>query len=828
MNISRVCMIGLIVIGGLAIWKYGNTAYNSARDYQTIGKLEVLATSSALWKDATIALSFERSVTQVSLSLEDPAPQAFLDLIQTQRDQADSLFNQAEESIQPLADLPTKQQFLELKSAALETVTQIRAEVDQMLSVRSADRDPKRTKNLPFELKKEIAELKSIANLMTIENVLTSNTAYALGALQNLAWEVREFGGRARTYYAIATLNGTAIPTEMISLIEADSSRAASAWSDIQKALLVADIDSSFRQKIDEAGAFYFNDYLNVIASLDQTMLDKSQNETITYPLTFDEFFATSNQALDGFVSLSRLAGEELRLYWDTRKAKSLRGLILDISAVIVSFALILAAMIFVSKRIAARIQYATSAIAEVANGNADQEVDSRSNDLSEIKDMTESLQKLIVGTRKAQDAMAALDDAEEREKERAEAEKDRQKLLETEAMAQKEKALAAERETQRLHAFEDFQHNMREVLGAASEGSFDQRMPTQSQDQGLADLAKIVNDVLSEMDQNISDIVTGIGELANGNLAIRLDGERQGVFLSMKNDFNAALEIVSSSMNTIMNSGESVTATSSELQSAASTMSTRAERDAMAVQKTSTAVDDMTRRIGQVVENAKAADEATQNIQRRANKTREIADTTEASMDNMHKASEEINRVVKVIEDIAFQINLLALNAGVEAARAGEAGRGFSVVASEVRSLAQRSQDAVQDVNRVIGENTTVVEGSIANVKASRDALEGIVSEVEIATHQISEIASSIEQQAVGIADINQAINAVESSSQNNAASLEELTASSISLNEDATSLSNALSKFHGVAIGDSMPNAQNFEEENEQQTYSQPRKAS
>ncbi|MEL6808293.1 MAG: methyl-accepting chemotaxis protein [Pseudomonadota bacterium] len=797
MSISRICLFVLLVIGSLAIWKYGSDVVRSAQDYRTVERLETLAEAGAIWKDATVALSLERSVMQVALAVREPASRTFLDLIEGQRVLADGLFAEAQEALKTFSELPTKDAFSSQARAALNRVSDLRAEVDAMLALPNARRDQQRVKDLPFELKETIAELKVIANLLSIENSLTSNTAFALVSIQNLAWEVREFGGRARTYYAIATLTGRPIPPDVQSLILADSARAARAWSEMQKAVLVARPDEAFARDIERVGAHYFGDYLGLVATLDESM----KARTADYPVTFDEFFAQSNDALDGFANLSKRAGEEVRLYWENRKLGKLNVLIFDVVVALSIISLIIAATVFISRRVASRVQYATAAIAAVADGDTTLEVDSRTNDLAEIKALTTSLEKLIVGTRKTHELMATLDDVEVREKERAEAEKARTKLLESEAQAQAEREKAMADEAARLRAFESFQRDLQSVLGAASNGQFDRRMPVDPDHQNLADLAHVINEVLSAMEGNISDIVWGIGELAQGNLAVRMEGERKGAFLKMKEDFNAALEAVSSSMATILRGGQSVSATSGELQTAASTMSKRAEGDAIAVQETSAAIDSMTTRVREVVESAKAANAATRNIQARANQTRDITDTTEASMGDMKRASTEINRVVRVIEDIAFQINLLALNAGVEAARAGEAGRGFSVVASEVRALAQRSQDAVQDVNRVIGENTAVVDSSIANVEASRTAVEGIVSEVGIASEQISAIASAIEQQARGISDINGAITAVETSAKNNAASLEKLTASSVSLTNDAGVLSQALSKFQGVS---------------------------
>ncbi|WP_262386667.1 hypothetical protein ROLI_042370 [Roseobacter fucihabitans] len=169
-----------------------------------------------------------------------------------------------------------------------------------------------------------------------------------------------------------------------------------------------------------------------------------------------------------------------------------------------------------------------------------------------------------------------------------------------------------------------------------------------------------------------------------------------------------------------------------------------------------------------------------------------------------MTEASAQINHVVKVIKDIAFQINLLALNAGVEAAWAGEAGRGISVVASEVRALAQRSQEAVQEIRQVIDQNNQSVEAGVEQIGLSREALEGLIAEVEVASGQISDIATAAEQQSVEIDEVNTAIRSIDSTSQTNAATLEEMTASTVVLNEDAKTLAEALSQFYGVAQGE------------------------
>ncbi|WP_187431407.1 hypothetical protein ROLI_048350 (plasmid) [Roseobacter fucihabitans] len=393
-------------------------------------------------------------------------------------------------------------------------------------------------------------------------------------------------------------------------------------------------------------------------------------------------------------------------------------------------------------------------------------------------------------------------------EKEKAEQERREQARREVEEVEQRARDERVEAEELKRREQEAKIEQEREIIAQISKvvdacalGDFSQRLDMAGKEGIFGELCAGINQIAESTETNIEDIVVCIGELSQGNLGTRIDGDRQGAFLRLKDDFNLSLTTLSQTMAQIMQSGQNVSGTSSELESSSHNMAKRSEDNAAAVEETSAAIEQISASIRQVVENAKAANEATQKVKESAAKTREVSNETEASINEMTEASGQINSVVKVIEDIAFQINLLALNAGVEAARAGEAGRGFSVVASEVRALAQRSQEAVQEIGQVIEQNNRSVEVSVEKVGLSRQALESIVSEVEVASGQISEITTAVEQQAMGIDEVNTAIRTIDTTTQTNAAALEEMTASSVSLSEDAKSLAAALGQFRGVS---------------------------
>src|SRR5690606_21210821 len=166
-------------------------------------------------------------------------------------------------------------------------------------------------------------------------------------------------------------------------------------------------------------------------------------------------------------------------------------------------------------------------------------------------------------------------------------------------------------------------------------------------------------------------------------------------------------------------------------------------------------------------------------------------------AMQLIEKSSSEISNIIGVIDDIAFQTNLLALNAGVEAARAGEAGKGFAVVAQEVRELAQRSATAAKEIKTLISASEEQVKQGVSLVGDAGNALSLIATEVLEIDHHVQAIAEAAREQAVGLQEINTAVNSMDQGTQQNAAMVEETTAASHSLAGEASVLAQLMAQF-------------------------------
>lgn len=321
------------------------------------------------------------------------------------------------------------------------------------------------------------------------------------------------------------------------------------------------------------------------------------------------------------------------------------------------------------------------------------------------------------------------------------------------------------------------------------------------------SDITQLENDrkrqerILEETSKSQADVVSklaaGLKKLSEGDLISKLDMVFPQEYEQLRADFNSAVEQLNGTIQKVSSTVVSIQNGATEMSQASDDLSKRTENQAAALEETAAALDEVT---ATVKETAKAAEEARAVVTSARNDAEtggNVVRETVDAMGSIKESSEKISQIIGVIDEIAFQTNLLALNAGVEAARAGEAGRGFAVVASEVRALAQRSSDAAKDIKDLISASAQHVQTGVTLVDQTGEALEKIVTQVANVDSLVSDIASSANEQATGLAEVNNAVNDMDRVTQKNAAMVEESTAACHALTNESNDLSQLVRHF-------------------------------
>ncbi len=304
-----------------------------------------------------------------------------------------------------------------------------------------------------------------------------------------------------------------------------------------------------------------------------------------------------------------------------------------------------------------------------------------------------------------------------------------------------------------------------------------------------------------SESAQQQRHIVAILGhsmsQLATGNLSYRIAEDFPEDYASLKRDFNSALESLSQMTSTISVTTHSINGSTGEISRSASDLARRTEQQAASLEETAAALNQLAAQVGSSADNARAAEQSVEAACKDAERSGEVVQQAITSMQGIENSSQEVSRIIGVIDEIAFQTNLLALNAGVEAARAGEAGKGFAVVAQEVRELAQRSAQAAKEIKTLINTSAGQVQEGVTLVGRTGEALGAIARQIMQINGLIRQISASASEQAVGIREINQAVNQMDQVTQQNAAMVEEQTAASLALAEEAARLKSLMAQF-------------------------------
>ncbi|WP_420849413.1 methyl-accepting chemotaxis protein [Rahnella variigena] len=281
-------------------------------------------------------------------------------------------------------------------------------------------------------------------------------------------------------------------------------------------------------------------------------------------------------------------------------------------------------------------------------------------------------------------------------------------------------------------------------------------------------------------------------------------DGDLTHPIVTQKNDQSSiffALQTMQSQLrhvvNDIISTSHAVGSGASQIAAGNIDLASRTEQQAAALEETAASMEQLTATVKQNADNAHVATELTANATKIAGKGDSIMTDVVGIMGEIDDSSRRISEITSVINGIAFQTNILALNAAVEAARAGEQGRGFAVVASEVRSLAQRSADAVKEISALIEESTSRVDHGVGLVKNAGETMKEIMKAVTDVRDIMSDIVSASDEQSRGISQVTQAVHEMDGVTQQNSALVQEASAASASLEDQARRLNEIVQVF-------------------------------
>ncbi|ADG71349.1 methyl-accepting chemotaxis protein [Brachyspira murdochii] len=257
---------------------------------------------------------------------------------------------------------------------------------------------------------------------------------------------------------------------------------------------------------------------------------------------------------------------------------------------------------------------------------------------------------------------------------------------------------------------------------------------------------------------------------------------DRKDEFGRLESAFNIMSRKLSEVINEVNEAAKEIILSSENMMESSSELSSRTESQASSLEETAASIEEIVSTIQSSTENAVSGKDIMNESINYIGEAANIITQTSSNIEEVYQSSEKIKDITKMIENIAFQTNILALNASVEAARAGEQGKGFSVVASEVRNLAQTTQSSVKDIASLIDNTAKRINNAAQTARKSQELFEELQSKVKETSNLMESISNTALEQQSGVNQISNAVNSMESLTTQNAALANE--SSSISKN--------------------------------------------
>ncbi len=347
---------------------------------------------------------------------------------------------------------------------------------------------------------------------------------------------------------------------------------------------------------------------------------------------------------------------------------------------------------------------------------------------------------------------------------------------------------------TQELQAQEQIEN----LICVAGNGELSSRLDTSQYSGFMQTIANGLNKLLDAVTDPINDIIRVTERQADNDLTVSIERDYDGSFGQVKEAINKA----SNNMNNILNQAVSVVGQVSDsvnqLRSSSQSLATSSEQQSSAVEEVSSSLTETDSQVRSNAENANIASQLSSDTANIANDGQNKMKTMVDAMRDIASSSDNITKIIKVIDDIAFQTNLLALNAAVEAARAGQHGKGFAVVAQEVRNLAGRSAKAARETADLIDDSSRKVSDGVSIADNTAEVLGNIVNNILKVKDVVVEIAAACDEQTKGISQINKAMSQVSSAANSSSQQSMELASASDELSSLTEQLQNEIGRFN------------------------------
>lgn len=301
----------------------------------------------------------------------------------------------------------------------------------------------------------------------------------------------------------------------------------------------------------------------------------------------------------------------------------------------------------------------------------------------------------------------------------------------------------------------------------------------------------------MSTLRTYVAEIDSTLGEVAEGNLNVDLKGEFLGDFIPLKQSISAIITSINLAFLQINETADQVASGSNQISASAQLLAEGSSEQSSSVSELSSTITQISNQVTANAQNASNASSIAMDVGGEVEASNQKMFAMMRAMDEISVKGEEISKIIKTIEDIAFQTNILALNAAVEAARAGESGKGFSVVADEVRNLAQKSADAAKNTTALIEDTVHAVQNGVTIANETAGSMQSVVEGSKKVTAIVDEIAKHSQEQAQSIIAATKGVEQISSVVQQNSATAEESAASSEELAAQAQTLKQLVGQF-------------------------------